>query len=269
MIFRQELEQFLQETFQYGRFQDSCQNGLQIEGKPEIETIAFGVSFHLPLIEQAIQQRADAIIVHHGIFGKDFFTLTGTMREKIRLLLQHDMSLFGIHLPLDAHEQFGNNAELLRYLGAEIAAPFEVGYFGHNSQEYSLAQMLDIFHDRLHPEGFLPPFADASTSRLLAPTYRHGFLAYANGLEIPRKLAVLSGSAAREYRPNMLRDNGVDTYICGSVSEATAAISLETRTNFVNLGHYWSEKPGVLALKTEIEYRFGVNTVFLEVENII
>ena len=269
MITRQELEQFLKETFQYDRFQDNCQNGLQIEGKAEIETVAFGVSFHLPLLEQAMQQNADAIIAHHGIFGKNFFVLKGAMREKIWRLLQHDISLFGIHLPLDAHEQLGNNAELLRYLGAEIVEPLNVGYIGHNSQEYSLAQMLDIFHDRLHSEGFQPPFADVPASFLLAPMYRHGFLAYANGPEIPRNIAVLSGSAAKEFRSDILREKHIDTYICGSVDEAAAAASLETRMNFVNLGHYWSEKSGILALKAEIERRFDVSAVFLEVENII
>ena len=83
-MLRDELEQFLQETFQYDRFQDYCHNGLQIAGKDVIRKIVFGVSFHLPLLEHAIRLEADAIFVHHGIFGKEFFHLKGVMKEKIK-----------------------------------------------------------------------------------------------------------------------------------------------------------------------------------------
>jgi len=269
MILRNELNTFLKETFHYDRFQDSCQNGLQVEGKTQIDTIAFGVSLNLPLIERAIQFHADAIIVHHGFFGKEVFSLTGRRREQIRLLLQHDMSVFGIHLPLDAHEQFGNNAELLRYLGAEILEPFRVGFFARNRQEHSLTAMLDIFHHALHPSNSSPIESSSPTPSLLAPTYRHGFLAYANGPDIPKKLAVISGSAWREYFSHEFVESGADTFICGNVDEPVAAASHETRTNFVNLGHYWSEKPGILALKAEIERNFEVRAIFIEIENSI
>ncbi len=269
MILRNELNTFLKETFHVERFQDHCQNGLQVEGKSQIDTIAFGVSFHLPLLERAIRFGADAIVVHHGFFGKDFFSLTGRRREQIRLLLQHDISLFGVHLPLDAHEQLGNNAELLRYLGAEMVEPFQVGFFARNTQEHSLTTMLDIFHHALHPADYQPAVSLPPAPFLLAPTFRHGFLVYPNGPEIPKKLAVISGSASREYRSNEIVERGVDTFICGSVDESAAAVSYETRTNFINLGHYWSEKPGILALQAEIERNFDVRALFIEIENMV
>lgn len=269
MILRNELSIFLKETFHVERFQDFCQNGLQVEGKAQIETIAFGVSLHLPFIERAIQFNADAIIVHHGFFGKDVFSLTGRRREQIRLLLQHDISVFGMHLPLDAHQQYGNNAELLRYLGAEMLEPFDVGFFARNTQEHPLTAMLDIFHHALHPAAYQPAASPAPAPFLLAPTYRHGFLTYPNGPEIPKKLAVISGGASREYRSNAIFERGVDTFICGSVDESAAAVSYETRTNFINLGHYWSEKPGILALKSEIERSFDVRALFIEIENAV
>lgn len=267
MILRSELNTFLKETFHDERFQDHCQNGLQVEGKAQIETIVFGVSLNLLLIERAIQFGADALIVHHGFFGRDLFTLTGRRREQIRLLLKHDLSVFGMHLPLDAHEQLGNNAELLRYLGAEILEPFQVGFLARNAQEHTLTAMLDLLHHALHPANYHPAVSPAPAPFLLAPTYRHGFLAYVNGPEIPRKLAVISGSASREYRSNDLFERGVDTFICGSVDESAAAVSYETRTNFINLGHYWSEKPGILALKAEIERNFEVRALFIDIEN--
>ena len=269
MILRNELNTFLKELFHPERFQDHCQNGLQVEGKAQIDTIAFGVSLNLPMIERAIQFNANAIIVHHGFFGKEVFSLTGRRREQVRLLLRHDLSLFGMHLPLDAHEQLGNNAELLRYIGAEIGEPFEVGFFARNTQEHSLTAMLDIFHHALHPANYQPAASPAPAPFLLAPTYRHDFLTYPNGPDVPKKLAVLSGSASREYRSNAVFERGVDTFICGSVDESTAAVSHETRTNFINLGHYWSEKPGILALKAEIERNFDVRALFIDIENVV
>ena len=268
-MLRTELEYFLKDTFQYDNFQDYCQNGLQVEGKNTINKIVFGVSFNLPFLEKAIQQQADAIIVHHGFFGKNFFTLKGIMKEKIKLLLQHDISLFGIHLPLDAHEQYGNNARLFSYLGAEISEPYDVGFIGKNAQQYSLAQILDIFHQKLQPEGYQAPSVEHAVSSVLMPKQQYGFLYFENGPDIPETIAIISGGSSRTYRSEEFIERGVDTYICGSVDEAIPAVSYETKTNFINIGHYWSEKAGPLALQAEIERRFDVETVFIELENIV
>ena len=97
-MLRTELEQFLADTFQYQNFEDGCKNGLQVEGKEDIQKIAFGVSLSVPLLDQAIARQADAIFVHHGFFGKDFFTITGTKGQRVKRLLQHNISLFGIHI---------------------------------------------------------------------------------------------------------------------------------------------------------------------------
>ena len=266
-MLRKELEQFLADTFQYGDFDDYCQNGLQIEGKDEIHTIAFGVSFNLPLLHEAIASQTDAIIVHHGFFGKNFLSLRGVMREKIKLLLQHDVSLFGIHLPLDAHWGYGNNAQLFSYIGGEIVEPYDVGFIGNNSKHYSLLQLLDQFHQQLHPEQYQDIPAETPNSSVLAPKYQHGFLYFDNGPEIPQKIAIMSGDSARYYREGL--EKGFDTFIGGSIDEPTPAISYETETNFINLGHYWSEKPGILALQQAIDQQFDVKTIFIEIENVI
>ncbi|MCP4405914.1 MAG: Nif3-like dinuclear metal center hexameric protein [bacterium] len=272
MVSRKELERFLQEIYRYDDFQDYCHNGLQVEGKEQIRKIVFAVSFHLPLLEQAIAVQTDAIVVHHGIFGKDFFRLTGRMREKIRLLLSHEISLFGIHLPMDAHEQFGNNAQLLSYLDAEILEPFDVGFIARNRAEHSLSEMIEIFHQKLQVEGTHSPLTTAPASSfdsLLKPQQPHGFLCYPHGPERPQRLAVVSGGSSRLYRSEDFEKQGIDTFICGSVDEATPAVAYENRTNFLNIGHYWSEKAGPLALQTVIDERFDVETLFVDIENVV
>ncbi|MFA7195425.1 MAG: Nif3-like dinuclear metal center hexameric protein, partial [Candidatus Neomarinimicrobiota bacterium] len=126
MISRKELAEYLEKLFRYEDYEDYCHNGMQIEGKESIRKIAFAVSYNLLSVQEALAREADALIVHHGIFGKDFFRLAGREKAKVKILLDADISLFGIHLPLDAHRELGNNAQLASCLAAEILEPFEV-----------------------------------------------------------------------------------------------------------------------------------------------
>lgn len=264
---RQELEQYLADTFEYAKFDDHCKNGLQVEGKDLLHRIAFGVSFNLPLLHEAIKWQADALIVHHGIFGKEFFSLRGVLRDKVKLLLSHEMSLFGIHLPLDAHRELGNNAQLFGYIDGEIAEPYDVGFIGNNARAYPLETLLERFHHNLHPsQEDVITYITEGTSVLL-PKQRYGFWYFPNGPAIPQKIGIISGGAARRYKDVI--EKGVDTFICGEIAEPTPALSYETKTNFVNLGHYWSEKPGIWALQQAIQQRFDVTTRFIEIDNVI
>ena len=108
-----ELEHYTCALLDTTRYRDYSPNGLQIEGRPEVNKIVTGVTASLALIEQAIVQGADAILVHHGYFWKnEDARIVGVKRARIKSLLEHDISLFGFHLPLDAHPELGNNAQL-------------------------------------------------------------------------------------------------------------------------------------------------------------
>ena len=74
--------------------------------------------------------------MHHGFHGKGFFEVTGTKGQRVKLLLQHEISLFGIHLPLDAHPVYGNDAQLFSYLDADITEPYAVGFSGKNTRGF-------------------------------------------------------------------------------------------------------------------------------------
>src|SRR3712207_2887858 len=110
---RADLEAYLDLYLEIAKFRDYSPNGLQVEGRPAVETIVTGVTASLALIEQAIAARADALLVHHGYFwrGEDQ-RLTGVRRRRIGLLVEHDLNLFAYHLPLDAHPEVGNNVAL-------------------------------------------------------------------------------------------------------------------------------------------------------------
>ncbi|MCK5056106.1 MAG: Nif3-like dinuclear metal center hexameric protein [Candidatus Aminicenantes bacterium] len=262
MVLRDELNSYLAELYRFENFEDYCENGLQVEGKEQIEKIVFAVSFNLHLVEKAIEQKADAIIVHHGIFGKGLFVLTGHKKKKIKMLLEHEISLFGIHLPMDAHPRLGHNALLLAALGAASIEPFGIGFTGENVKKYSLNRILEIFHEQLHDRNFEEK---EIKNGIFSFFKRKGFAVLNNGPEIPGRIALISGAASDLYEKAV--ENGADTFICGDIKEHIPALSYETGTNFINLGHYYSEKPGVLELMKHIRENFAVETEYVEIPN--
>ena len=106
MITRAELIAYLDEQLEVSRFQDYCPNGLQVEGKPEINTLVTGVTASQALLEAAVEHNADALMVHHGYFWRgEAPTVTGIKYQRLKMLINNDMNLIGYHLPLDAHSE--------------------------------------------------------------------------------------------------------------------------------------------------------------------
>ena len=162
MVELNELENYLKEIYKFENFDDYCINGLVVEGNNEIKKIGFGVSFNGPFLERSIASGCDAVLVHHGIFQKRFFILKGIERRRMKKLLDNDISLFGIHLPMDAHPEIGHNSLLLKEIGCKITGFLKWGFFGENEEKNSLENIIDIFHKFLHPDGFLSDDMGAS-----------------------------------------------------------------------------------------------------------
>ena len=113
-----ELENFLNELLRAKQIKDYCFNGLQVQGRSEITSIVTGVSASRKLIEAAADLKADAVIVHHGLFWKgDAPEIRGLQYGRIAPLIRSDINLYAYHLPLDAHPELGNNVLLARTLG--------------------------------------------------------------------------------------------------------------------------------------------------------
>src|SRR5688572_28393268 len=134
MASAQQLLEAFDGLLQPERFKDYGPNGLQVEGKDEVRRLVSGVTASRALIEAAVQARADAIFVHHGLFwrGHDG-RITGWMKQRLALLLEHVISLFAYHLPLDAHPELGNNAQLGLKLGLRASTRFgeqDLGFLG-------------------------------------------------------------------------------------------------------------------------------------------
>jgi len=259
---RVELEQYLDELYHYDEFDDYCYNGLQIEGSDDIRNIVFAVSFNSLLLEKAIMSNADAIIVHHGIFGKDFFKIHEPFKSIVHEILNRNISLFGIHLPMDAQPEIGNNAELTRMIGGSVIEKMNVGFLVENTRKFSMMQILHLYGKELGT------YDDNNQKEPLTPLHYKNFGGiqyYDFGPDTPYKIGILSGGGS-SYLDQAL-ESGADTFITGDLKEHIPAILYDNKINYINLGHYRSEKTGILALKKQIEGKFPVECTFIDVEN--
>ncbi len=243
---------FLDGYLNIARFRDVAPNGLQVVGKRDVRRVALGVSAHLALIEAAIAGGADMIIVHHGLFiDRDSHVIHERQKRRLKALFDHDITLLGYHLPLDAHPEIGNNVQWLRRLGYAIET-LEFGQY-HNQWIGAIGVA----------EGE-PPTREALVAHIgelagAAPRV------YPFGPERVRRLAVATGAVPGSLEEAVAR--GCDAYLTGETAEYTQAIAQEERATFIAAGHYNTERFGVQALGDVLRERFGVEPFFVEVPN--
>lgn len=241
-----ELVASLDRTLEPGSFSDYCPNGLQVEGRPTVAKLVTGVSACLDLVEAAIQQQADAILVHHGYFwrGEDP-CLCGMKRQRIARLLEHDISLLAYHLPLDEHPSLGNNARLGAKLGLRVSGPLgdgAVGLVGELEPAMEGAQFAQNIEQAL---GRKPLHIAAA-----GPIER---VAWCTG----------GGQGYIEQAAKL----GVDAYITGEVSEQTVHIARECGMHFYAAGHHATERYGVQAVGEYLAQEYALEHCFIDIDN--
>ena len=235
------------ELLQPERFKDYGPNGLQVEGKENISRIVSGVTASRALIEAAIAEKADAIFVHHGLFWRGMDgRITGWMKQRIQLLLAHDINLFAYHLPLDAHPEFGNNAQLGRVLGVQPDQRF-------GEQDLGFAGAADFAN------------ANALAQHVQTALGRQVTLADpGNGREI-RRVAWCTGGAQGYFESAIAA--GADAFITGEISEPQAHLARETGVAFIAAGHHATERYGAPAAAAHVAAQLGLEHVFVEIDN--
>lgn len=247
MIQRQDLLSHFDALLQPERFKDYGPNGLQVEGKAEIRHIVSGVTASRALIEAAIADKADAILVHHGLFWKGMDgRITGWMKERIRLLLAHDINLFAYHLPLDAHPELGNNAQLGAKLGVQWDTTFgeqALGMVGNAS--FANAEALA-----------------AQVQQVLG---RPVTCVSGDAAKPIRRLAWCTGGAQGFFEGALAA--GADAYITGEISEPQTHLARETGTTFIAAGHHATERYGAPAVAAHVAQQLGVTHRFIEIDN--
>jgi dinuclear metal center YbgI/SA1388 family protein len=246
MVDRDTLDARLQELLQPAAFKDYGPNCLQVEGRRELRHLVSGVTASLALIEAAVADGADAILVHHGLFwrGHDG-CLSGWLRQRVARLLAHDINLFAYHLPLDAHPELGNNAQLGLRLGLRADARFG-------------EQQL----------GFIGPAADVGladfVARIEAALQRAPLVLAGDGRPL-RRVAWCSGGAQGFFEAAIAA--GADAFLTGEISEPQAHLARETGVAFLACGHHATERYGAPAVAAQLARELGLSHRFIEIEN--
>ncbi len=244
------LLQAFDQLLQPERFKDYGPNGLQVEGKHHIQKLVSGVTASREFIDAAIAAQADAIFVHHGLFwrGQDG-RVVGWMKERLQRLLAHNINVYAYHLPLDAHPELGNNAQLGKVLGLQAETwcgdqnLVSVGQ-ALNGQAFQNAQSLvDHLQSAL---GRQVTWVAPSTKAL-------------------KRIAWCSGGAQSYFEAAI--DAGVDAFITGEISEPQAHIAKETGVAFLACGHHATERYGAPAVAGHVASALGLHHEFIEIHN--
>lgn len=245
-----ELTCYLNTELNIAQFKDYCPNGLQVEGKAEVKKIVTGVTASQALIDAAIAEDADAILVHHGYFWKgEPEAIVGMKKKRIQSLLKHDISLLGYHLPLDSHPEWGNNVQLAKVLNLSV-------------------------DDTLDP---FDPRVPGNIGKLPAPMSGHEFAQYISKKlnrapqhigdpdAIIKTVAWCTGGAQgyMHYAINQ----GIDAFISGEISEPSFHNAQETGVHYYAAGHHATERYGAKALGEHLAEKFGLDVVFIDIDN--
>lgn len=249
-----ELEHFLKNLFKPELYDDYCPNGLQIEGKDTVQKIVFAVSATRESTEYAASVKADALVVHHGVFWKfhGSRTLTGPFAKRLFPLIKNEINLFGYHLPLDGHAEIGNAASLAKLLGLTQLASFGM-YKGAST---------GIMGE------FETPLKGTQLKALLEEKLQHPIL-YSNPTDtngMIKKIGIITGGANSEWRESARL--GLDAYLTGEMSEHDYHESRESGIHMFAGGHHATEKFGILSLMKLIQKEFpNLECLYLDSQN--
>jgi len=229
---------------------DFCPNGLQVEGRRDVRRIVTGVSACAELFERARDLEADAVLVHHGLFWDGApSVLTGHQYLRVASLIEGGLHLVAYHLPLDRHDEIGNNILAARGLGLFAVEPFA---------EY-----------RGQPIGFRGRYPEGLPIEEFVGRCRELFgqepLTFLDGPEPVVTVGIVSGGAEGEIHQAIAA--GLDAFVTGEASEWVMHVARENRIHFLACGHYATERLGIRALGEHLAHRFGLEHEFVDLPN--
>lgn len=224
---------------------DGAVNGLQVENSGKISKIAAAVDASLATIKLAVAAKADLLIVHHGLFWNSRQPWTAKNYELLRLLVENNLAVYSSHLPLDAHPQLGNNAQLCAALGLRNLKPF----FESHGQKIGFKSRTRISREQLE-------------ARLVKVLGNWNMVQVPGGAAICKHIGVVTGGAGAELKQAAVE--GVDTFVTGEGPHWTFGLAEELGLNVFYGGHYATETFGVKALASQLSKKFKVSWTFID-----
>jgi len=250
MIHRDQLTQYVHNLLNADAIPDYTINGLQVQGVENITKIVSGGTACQALLDQAVEQQADAVLVHHGYFWRNEpQAITGPKKQRLQTLLRHNINVWAYHLPLDLHEHYGNNALLGQRMGwiaektVNVANNLPLVQIGRLLEALSLDQLQIQCQTHLNSQP----------------------LAIAGGAHDIWRVAWCTG--AGEDFIEQAAQTGVDAYITGEASERTAHLARERGIHFIAAGHHATERDGVCALGNHLAMTFNLRHQFIDIPN--
>lgn len=241
-----QLEALVNQQLNSDSFKDYAPNGLQVEGRAEVRKIVTGVTASQALLDEAVRLQADAVMVHHGYFWKNESPLIkGMKRSRLHTLLVNDINLYGWHLPLDAHPQLGNNAQLARMLAIQVRGEvMPLVPWGELTEALSGEQL---------------------AARIGTVLGRQPLHCGDNAPARIRRIAWCSGGG-QGFIDNAA-EFGVDAFITGEVSEQTIHSARENGLHFFAAGHHATERGGIKALGEWLASTHQLDVTFIDINN--
>lgn len=250
---RNELAKYLDQVLKSYEFKDYGPNGLQVEGRDEIKTIALAVSATIESIEKAIALKADALIVHHGLFWRyqGPKPIRGVFAKRVKPLIINDINLLAYHLPLDAHLEIGNAACVAKKIDLENLESFgdykgmPLGVKGKFKKALSATELKAKLKTELNHNIIL---GSPDESALI------------------NTMGIITGGANNEW--NIALCDGLDSYLTGEISEYNWHDAIEAGIHYFAGGHHATERFGIQALGEKIKTKFsGITTHFIDSNN--
>jgi dinuclear metal center YbgI/SA1388 family protein len=250
MVSLKQLVNYCDQLLESDSYQDYCPNGLQIEGVAEVNKIVSGVTASQALIDAAVEQHADLLLVHHGFFWKsESPVITGIKKNRIKQLLDHDISLLTYHLPLDGHAELGNNAQLAKLWNVTVTQRFGHGPNGGIAMVAEMEEAMDI----------------ESFKQMISHSLGREVLHLEGGPGRVKHFAWCSGGA-QDYL-QQAAELDIDLFISGEVSESTYHLALEEGIHYLAAGHHATERLGVKALGEHLAQRFSIQHQYIDIDN--
>ncbi len=249
---RDELKEYLEDLFSIHLFSDYCPNGLQVQGKEEIKRAAFAVSATRESIKKSVEWKADALLTHHGLFWRfhGVKPLTGPFYQRLAPLIKNDISLFGIHLPLDAHLDLGNAASLGKQLGL-----LKIESFG--DYQGMPTGVKGVFKEKID--------SDYLQSILESILGRDVLVARPDGGGKIATIGIITGGANGDWK--LAQKEGLHSYLTGEMSEHDWHESKEAGIYMFAGGHHATERFGIQALERHLKEKFQLETSYFDSSN--